>query len=143
MKREASRVPEKIRGAAAVEMTLMAPVLLLILLGVIEFGVVLYNQAMITNASREGARAGITFVSSGPGVGDDEIEAIVNNYLGDRLISFEASAAQTDVDREGTGPGSHLTVRVDYPFTFLVFPNFMNDMDNSLTLSARTVMRME
>ena len=140
MKRDASRGPEKIRGAAAVEMTLMAPILLLILFGVIEFGVVLYNQAMITNASREGARAGITFVSSGPGVGDDEIGAIVNNYLADRLISFEADAVRTDVERT---ENPFLKVTVEYDFTFLVFPNFMNAMENNLTLSARTVMRME
>lgn len=41
------------------EFALVLPVLLLILFGIIEFGLVMFDQAVITNASREGARAGI------------------------------------------------------------------------------------
>ena len=42
------------RGAAAVEFGLLAPLLFVILFGIIEFGAVLYNKAVITNVSREG-----------------------------------------------------------------------------------------
>jgi Flp pilus assembly protein TadG len=33
----------------------------MLLFGIIEFGIILYDKAMITNASREGARAGIVY----------------------------------------------------------------------------------
>lgn len=47
------------RGAAAIEMALVLPVLILVLGGIIDFGRLFYTQIMLTNAAREGARAGI------------------------------------------------------------------------------------
>ena len=46
-------------GAAAVEFALIAPLLILLTFGIIEFGLFLFNKHIITNASREIARAGI------------------------------------------------------------------------------------
>ena len=43
-------------AVAAVEFALVLPVLLLILFGIINFGTLMYDQAVITNAAREGAR---------------------------------------------------------------------------------------
>ena len=47
------------KGAAMVEFALILIPLLLITFGIIEFGMFMYNQQVLTNASREGARAGI------------------------------------------------------------------------------------
>ncbi len=47
-------------GSAAVEMALVLPFLLATLMGIIEFGRVLYNQQVITNAVREASRASAT-----------------------------------------------------------------------------------
>lgn len=44
------------RGAAAVEFALVVPLLLLLLLGVIEFGRVLNAQLQLTSAARESVR---------------------------------------------------------------------------------------
>lgn len=44
------------RGAAAVEMAIVLPLLLLVLGGILEFGRALFIQNMATNAAREGAR---------------------------------------------------------------------------------------
>lgn len=41
------------KGASAVEFALVLPLLMLILFGIIEFSLLMYNKAMITNASRE------------------------------------------------------------------------------------------
>jgi Flp pilus assembly protein TadG len=46
----------KWRGIAAVEFALVLPVLLTIIMIIINWGVVIYNQSVITNAAREGAR---------------------------------------------------------------------------------------
>ena len=47
------------RGAAAVEMALVLPILLLLVGGIIDFGRFFFTQVQITNAAREGARAAI------------------------------------------------------------------------------------
>lgn len=49
------------KGVSAVEFALLLPVLVLIIFVIIEGGLVLYNQQVITNASREGARVGILY----------------------------------------------------------------------------------
>ena len=47
------------RGAAVVEFAIVLPFLMLLLIGIIELGLLFYNQQVLTNASREGARSGI------------------------------------------------------------------------------------
>ena len=59
------------RGASAVEFAVVLFPLVLLVFGIIDFGFLLYNKAMLTNASREGARAGI--VSQSPRVLDSKI----------------------------------------------------------------------
>ena len=81
------------KGAAMVELAIILPILLLVLFAIIEFGLIMYNKAMITNASREGARTGIVFRANAT-TGAYEpydvpyIEGVVNTYLdnGNRLI---------------------------------------------------------
>lgn len=48
--------PLRERGAAAVEMAIVLPLLLLILGGLVDFGRLYYTQLVLTNAAREGAR---------------------------------------------------------------------------------------
>jgi Flp pilus assembly protein TadG len=48
--------PDRDRGAAAVEMALLLPVLLVLVFGIIDFGRALNEQITLTSAAREGAR---------------------------------------------------------------------------------------
>lgn len=50
------KIKRKEKGAVAVEMAIVLPMLLLILLGTIEFGRVFNVQVSLTQAAREGAR---------------------------------------------------------------------------------------
>jgi Flp pilus assembly protein TadG len=135
------------RGTSVAELAICLPLLLLVVFGIIEFGFILYDQAMITNASREGARAGIVFhhpdrISVG------EITTVVENYCRDHLVSLgSSSSVSVNVARAGTDPGDSLTVTVRYPYTFLILPNltafFGSSLPGGLTLTAQTVMRLE
>ncbi|GAB3544785.1 hypothetical protein GCM10027404_02080 [Arthrobacter tumbae] len=49
--------PSNDRGAVAVEMALLLPVLILLLFGIMEFGRAYNAQVTLTNAARDGARA--------------------------------------------------------------------------------------
>jgi Flp pilus assembly protein TadG len=132
-----------VRGGSAAEFAIIAPVLVLLLFGIIEFSLILYDQAMITNASREGARAGIVFNSPGR-IGDGDITNIVTAYCANHLVSFGSGSAVTvSIQRSGDETGDTLTVRVTYPYTFLVLPNFATSLGGPLILTAESVMRME
>ena len=99
-------MPVNQKGVAAIEFALMLPVLLLLVFGIIEFSVILYNKAMVTNASREGARAGIAynFDPNGNSLNEEQIRGIVLDYLQDYLINFGgASNAQVSAP-EAQGP---------------------------------------
>jgi Flp pilus assembly protein TadG len=56
------------RGAAAVEMALLLPVLLLLVFGIVDFGRMLDTQIRLSQASREGARAESLGENAGPRV---------------------------------------------------------------------------
>jgi Flp pilus assembly protein TadG len=130
------------RGATAVEFAIVFPLLILLLFGIIEFSVILYDKAMITNASREGARAGI--VSQLVRVSDTQIQGVVDNYCRLYLISFRSGAAPvTTVTRTGSTFGSELSVTVTYTYSFLALPQFVTGLVGPMNLTARTVMRME
>ena len=130
------------KGVAAVEFALVLPVLVLLLLGIIEFSVALYDKAVVTNASREGARAGIVFRDTR--VSDGEISGIVTNYCQNRMITFGSTTqVATTVLREGTASGDDLTVRVQYQYQFLAVPKFVVGLAGGIQLGAQTVMRVE
>jgi Flp pilus assembly protein TadG len=123
-----------------VEFALLLPVLVLILFGIIEFGLILYDQAVITNASREGARKGILFATTRPTV--PEIQAVVTHYTANNLVTFASGTTPDPKVPTGrcTALGNDLTVTVDYQYTFLILDGF--GFTGPL-LKARTTMRCE
>jgi len=133
------------RGAALTEFAIVLPLLLLLVFGIIEFGVLLYDKAMITNASREGARAGIVFRA--PRVSGGEIQSVVDNYVASHLITFGPAATATTTtdpaDPTSVAAGDMLRVTVSYPYRFLLVPIFLTDLAGGVNLSATTVMRVE
>ena len=129
-------------GVAAIEFAIVLPVLILLLFGIIEFSILFYDKAVITNASREGARAGIVYRSTGP-VSDTEIEEVVLDYCADYLITFGETSSLTISTTPGFEAGDPLTVTVTYDYQFLVLPNFVTALTGGINLAAITVMRME
>jgi len=131
------------RGVAAVEFALILFPLVLLVFGTIEFSTLLYDKAMITNASREGARAGIVY-SYPDRIADGEIVNVINTYCGDHMISLGGdSSVSTTITRTGNASGDTLTVRVSYVYNFLVLPNLMTSLSDGLLLQGETVMRLE
>jgi Flp pilus assembly protein TadG len=136
------------RGVAAVEFALICSLLFLLVFGIIEFSIMLYDKAMLTNASREGARAGIVWAPDRTEASVTSLVTAAVDLYTPNLINFDAtSLISTDVDFEGVGPGQSLTVNLTYPYSFLVFDALSNLFGGGfgpiLNLQAQTVMRME
>ena len=143
-------------GVAIVETAVVLSLFFLILFGVMEFATLLFNRAVIINASREGARFGSMFdldTSNGyeesPKT-DAEIIQRVKDYSAGHLISFSPSSGIPTVEvspawatRQANGNGGPLRVTVSYQFSFLLLPNLASAMVEGTTLTAETLMRME
>jgi Flp pilus assembly protein TadG len=129
-------------GTSAVEFALILPWLGILLLAIIEFGIVFYDQAVITNASREGARAGIVYRYPDP-VSDDEIRNVVLDYCAGHLITFKTTPSLNIAITPGIAAGDPITVTVQYDYQFLVLPRFLSRLPGNIPLVATTVMRME
>ncbi len=131
------------KGTASVEFALILPLLLLMLFLIIEFSIILYDKAVITNASREGARSGIV-MQPAPRVTVASITSTVNTYCASNLISFGPDTPATAVPSGPcVSPGDLLTVDVTYTYSFFVLPNLLGGMNSGLTLTGNTVMRCE
>ena len=127
-------------GSNLVEFALVLPLLLVLVFGVADMSLALFNKAVITNASREGARAGMTFRV--PRLNNTEIATVVSNYCATRLVNFGAGAPQTSVSRTGQNSGDTLTVRVTYMYNYAVLSRLIPGLGD-LNLAATTVVRME
>jgi Flp pilus assembly protein TadG len=146
------------KGVSAVEFALIAPLLFVLTFGIIEFSLLLFDKAVLTNASREGARAAIVYRFDGKDpdpLDQAEVEAVVKNYAEQHLISLGSTSPLEVLDLEyspagapGTTPNQYVTVTVNYTYRFLVFQALIKllgggGFDAGIALQGITVMRME
>lgn len=139
------------KGGAIVEFAILLPLLVLLVIGAIEFGVLCYNKQIITNASREGARAGIIAFGRDSYSDNNQIEAIVENYCANHVITFSNSPdLDTDLnvtldpdDRELTTFifGDPFKVTVTYNYDFLI-PSLFG-LGDIITITSATMMKKE
>ena len=141
--------PRSDNGQAIVEFAFVLPFVLILVLGIIEFGVLFYDKAMITNASREGARAGIVYQDTNHDDvydphSESQIKTAVDAYLDGKLIDFSGTPNwETDVpSNEATSPGGRVRVVVTYHHTFLALGRFVGWGD-AIDIDAETTMRVE
>jgi len=73
------------RGAELIEFALVLPLLLLLVLGIVDFAFMFQRLEVITNAAREGARIAVL-----PGYDTPDVRARVNNYLVDGGVPIVA-----------------------------------------------------
>lgn len=94
------------RGAVAVEFALLAPVLIMIVLGIMEFGRAYNVQVTLTNAAREGARSmAINNTQSTAKTAAKTAAAHLNPPLSDANIAFGTASCTAD---------SQMTVTISY-----------------------------
>lgn len=128
------------RGVAAVEFALVLPLLLAVMLAVIELGLMLYNQAVITQASREGARYGI--VLTDPKRGEQAIRDEVLRHTKSALINLRGTTAAqvTVVQSSPAAFPNPLQVTVSYDFNGLALAPLLGALGKTVRLTATTTM---
>lgn len=122
------------------EFAFVLPILLLLMVALIDFGILFYAQMSVVNAAWEGARAGATIVD--PSQGDQEIIGAIHDAaygLDPNKLVIDIEPEQDEFPRNQPFPaprGEPLTVTVQY-HAELSFPNMV------VPLTGRAVTRME
>ncbi len=124
------------RGAAVVEFAFVAPVFLLFLVGILEFGRVMTVKNVLTNATREGAR-----MATLPGSTTDSVTTATTQYASTAAISG-VTLTITPSNWNSSTAGTAVTVLASVDFSdisLLPAPWFMDGR----TVSGSTTMRRE
>jgi Flp pilus assembly protein TadG len=136
-------------GSNIVEFAFVMPLLVILVFGIMDFSIGLYNKAVITNAVREGARSGIVFSDNvlRRRLNESEIQNVVATYCSNKLINFGSSTVEPRaVFNRGYPPSSGDTLTVDfrtpYVYHYVMISRLFPSLD-SLSLSATSVMRVE
>jgi len=104
------------KGAALLEAAITVPIILLICVGIFEFGRAYQTWQVLTNAAREGARAAIITGST-----DTDVTTRVRNYMqGGALPNYQAATVTITHNVALTGSDKATRVQIDYPFQFIV-----------------------
>lgn len=133
------------RGAAALEFALVAPILILLVFGVVDFGLMFNSQSVFANATRDAARAG-SFLAT-----KSEIQAVVTSQTSYLPNVDNVATAVTCRKPAGTNctsdyngqreSGGVVIVSVTYDHHWLT-PGLLGLPDVS-TITKRSEMRIE
>jgi hypothetical protein len=139
-----SRRASSERGAELIEFALVFPMLLLVMLGIVDFGFLFQRYEVVTNAAREGARVAIL-----AGYDEDDVEARVQQFL--TASGLTGTPVTTVYPAAGVDVGGKCITltgaRVDYPHNFLFLAPIVSFFGGSgfvsKTISATSMMRFE
>jgi len=130
----AERRTRRSRGQAMVEFTLILPLLLLLILGIYQFGQTYADYIQVTNAASDGGRKALVSRSDPSGVADVITTA--------KNATWWLDKNQTTVTVSPGQPwttGQNVTVTVTYPYSI----NLLGFVVASGTLKSTTTVRME
>jgi len=123
-------------GQALLETALTLPLLLLVSVGIFEFGRAYQTVQVVTNAAREGARLAVM-----PGQAAGAVDTRVRAYMTSGQLPNAATATvtvdpTTTVDIGGGGTATATLVTVGYPYQFMVLQPVVRLLVPGATLGA-------
>jgi Flp pilus assembly protein TadG len=109
-------------GAELIEYALVLPMLLLVVLGIAEFGFMFMRYEVITNAAREGARIAVL-----PGYSVTDVQNRVTAYVTQGRVPTTVTnptvtVANVDIPVPGRLPISARRVTVAYTYNYMFLP---------------------
>jgi Flp pilus assembly protein TadG len=141
-----------------VEFAIGSTVLIMFILGIIEFGFLWYQKQVITNASREAARYGVTYRTKADGTRlapknftGPTITEVVDNYCTGRIptgswttaaLGGTAATIGDGVDLHSPPPAKTIIVTVNCTNKMDLLSGFIPSLSN-ITFKAQTIMNCE
>lgn len=128
------------QGQALVEFALVLPIMLLLMIGMLEFARAWNLHQVMTDAAREGARRAVL---ADPTMDQDSVKAAMWRYLAMFGYDPNYSNIKTGSPQPITPPGNfkvsgqNITVQLSLPYRFWVLPG------RSITMKTRFTMRNE
>jgi Flp pilus assembly protein TadG len=123
------------RGTAAVEFAIIGPIVVMLVLGMIEFSRLMMVEEILTNAAREGCRQAVL-----TGATSSDATSTVATYLAGAGISGYTTTVSPDPGTAEAGTAITVTITVPYSsVTWLPTPIFLGNT----TLTATVIMRKE
>ena len=134
------RADRRNEGQALVEFALVVPVLLLMILGLVEFARAWQTQQVLTDAARESLRSAVVANS---GFTYEALRGRLDYTL--RQAALDPEKAQVAVEGWKTGTGTPARITIDYQYDFGILGPFVTwtTGGRSLALSTSFVMRNE
>lgn len=122
------------KGQSMVEMALLLPILLLLLVGILDLGRVLYTQMHLHIVTQETVRLG--------GLGADDEEMI--QFAKDFVHIGDIALLEVGVSYSTGQPvsGEYVTVSLQYPIEFFT-PFVSNLIPSSFKMTANSTIRIE
>lgn len=133
------RVGKKERGQAMVEFALVLPVFMLLIFGIVDFGMGFHTWITVTNSAREGARLGAVRGT----------QAQIVQRVQDTADTLDAANMTVTVTNAGGDSGESVVVDVDYEYTLITpLDNILGlvsggSVGPTMTFSSSADMRME
>lgn len=133
-------------GVAALELALVLPILLIMFAGIVDFGIIYWQQHVLTSAARQGARAASLYQSTA------NVEAVVTQYVRDAGIDTSDLSPQITTEPVPNDTGSMNVVTLRKPYRFTLLPviidsfNYIfgpNTFPTSITLTGQAKMVIE
>jgi hypothetical protein len=124
------------KGSTLVETAIIIMLLFIFVFGIIDFGLLLFDKQVLTNASREGARSGVVVGLSRSGCpGTDTAfeslsKGVASAYSTNNLVTFGSgnmvpSATYNDLNGNCVGDsGEDLIVTLSYNYDWLILSAF-------------------
>ena len=129
-------------GEALLEMALVLPILLVLSMGMLDFGRAFHAKSVLDQAAREGARVAV--VSGTPQTGPDvaAVQTRVATFM--TLSGFTTGVGTPSVSEDPTT--KMVTVQVTYTFQFVtpgLFQLLGANYGNTITMTGKSAMRYE
>jgi Flp pilus assembly protein TadG len=131
------------RGAELIEMAIALPLLLLVVLGIVDFGFLFQRYLVLTNAAMEGARVAVL-----PGYTIADAQLRASTYALTGGVPPPVNAVATAVSLAGAGggswPGMTITVTHPYQYQFIgPIAGLFGGSFSSITLTAQSTVRRQ
>jgi len=129
-------------GAELIEMAIVLPLLLLLIMGMVDFGFLFQRYVVLTNAAAEGAR-----VASLPGYSAADVTARVAAYSANGGVPGTVTTATAAVTLPGANggswPGTEVTVTHVYTYQYVgpIAALFGGGIGGNVTITSRATMR--